>query len=110
MTQRAVQLQAGGRPALDVASDVERRDLLADVVEVMGGKERVRSEWARRQVGERWPETYGGWSAQRFAAELAAVGVAIRSGRLDGQAGQRYLALDEVLDAVDARAEQDEAE
>lgn len=110
VTQRAVQLQAGGRPALDVASDVERRDLLADVVEVMGGKERVRSEWARRQVGERWPETYGGWSAQRFAAELAAVGVAIRSGRLDGQAGQRYLALDEVLDAVDARAEQDEAE
>lgn len=86
------------------------RDLLTDVVEVMDGKPRIRSSQVLKWLGESWPATYDGWSSQRFAAELRGAGVAIRKGRAEGMEGQQYLDLDEVLDAIDGRAEQVDGE
>lgn len=108
ITERAMQLWAGSRPAIEPGDEAEVRDLLTDVVEAMGGKGRVRSEWTRKQLADRWPAEYGDWSAQRFSSELGDAGVGIRSGRVDGEGGQRFLALDEVLDVLDGRAELDE--
>jgi S-DNA-T family DNA segregation ATPase FtsK/SpoIIIE len=89
------------------ATDTEPgRDLLDDVRTVLGGIDRMRSAEVLRSLSERWPDTYGSWSAQRFAAALAEAGMAIRQGRVDGEAGQRYIAADDVLDALDNRAEQ----
>jgi S-DNA-T family DNA segregation ATPase FtsK/SpoIIIE len=82
------------------------RDLLDDVRAVLAGADRMRSKDVLKQLGDRWPDAYPSWSAQRFAAALAEAGVTIRQGRVDGEAGQRYVAADDVLDALDARAEQ----
>lgn len=82
------------------------RDLLDDVRTVLGGIDRMRSAEVLRSLSERWPDTYGSWSAQRFAAALAEASMTIRQGRVDGEAGQRYVAADDVLDALDNRAQQ----
>lgn len=105
ITQRAMQLWAGHRPSIGTDDDSEERDLLEDVETVMGGAPRVRSDWARRQLADRWPE-YETLSAQQFAKDLAAAGVTIHSGRVDGVGGQKYLSLDEVMDAIDERSQE----
>jgi S-DNA-T family DNA segregation ATPase FtsK/SpoIIIE len=102
----AERAKAQRRPQ-STATDIEpARDLLDDVHAVLGGVDRMRSRDALGQLGERWPGTYGSWSAQRFAAALTEGRVTIRQGRVDGEAGQRYVAADDVLDVLDARAEQ----
>lgn len=110
VTDRALRLQATARPAIEAPEEREVRDLLDDVVQVMAGKPRMRSDAVRRFLADEWPAVYGGWSSQQFAAALREAGKAvnldIRLGRVEGSEGQRYLSLDEVLDAVDARAEQ----
>jgi S-DNA-T family DNA segregation ATPase FtsK/SpoIIIE len=75
------------------------RDLLGDLRTVLAGADRMRSKDALAQLGERWPTPYGPWSSQQFAAALGDAGVTIRQGRVGGEAGQRYLAADDVLDA-----------
>lgn len=99
ITQRAVQLRASARPAIAAPEDGEVRDLLDDVVTAMGGAERVRSEWLRGQLADRWPDTYGDWSSQDFADALAEAGVEIQKRSLEGKYGQRVVELDEVLAA-----------
>ena len=84
------------------------RDLLADVATVMAGTDRVRSAEVLRRLADRWPDAYGGWSAQRFAAELGDEHVSIRPGRIDGQAGQRYVPAAVVAEVLERRAEQDD--
>jgi S-DNA-T family DNA segregation ATPase FtsK/SpoIIIE len=86
------------------------RALLADVAEVMDGRDRVRSSDVLTTLKARWPEYYSGWSAQRLAAELGDENVSIRSGRVDNQPGQRYLATEDVLDALDQREDPTQAE
>jgi S-DNA-T family DNA segregation ATPase FtsK/SpoIIIE len=110
VTARAMALRADARPAIEAADAIARRDVLADVGEVMAGADRVRSAEVLRRLTGRWPDTYQGWSAQRFAAELTQAGVSIRLGRVDGQAGQRYLAADDLFDVLDGRAEPDDEE
>ncbi|HEX3779020.1 MAG TPA: ATP-binding protein, partial [Pseudonocardiaceae bacterium] len=90
----------GRRGVRHTVTDPEpARDLLSDLRTVLAGADRMRSKDALGQLGERWPDSYGLWSAQQFAAALGDVGVAIRQGRVDGEAGQRYLAADDVLAA-----------
>lgn len=95
-----------GRTAIGPAEQPER-DLLADVAAVMDGRDRIRSSDVLAALRARWPEFYREWSAQQLAAELRDGGVDIRSGRVDGMAGQRYLAADDVLDAMDAEQTDD---
>ncbi|HET9889675.1 MAG TPA: hypothetical protein VFQ42_04165 [Mycobacterium sp.] len=110
VTDRALQLVAGARPAIEAGEEAEVRDLLDDVVMAMAGADRVRSEWLRGQLADRWPDSYGGWSAQDFATALRAAGVEIQKRRLDGKGGQQVVLLDEVLDAADGRAGESEVE
>lgn len=78
------------------------RELLADMAEVMAGAEKMRSSEALQRLKEQWPDSYAAWSAQVFATALRdSHGVEIRSGRVEGQAGQRYILEDDVLDAME---------
>lgn len=81
------------------------RDLLGDLRTVLAGADRMRSKDALGQLGERRPNSYGPWSSQQFAAALSDAGVTIRQGRVDGEAGQRYLAADDVLHAQAEQAD-----
>jgi S-DNA-T family DNA segregation ATPase FtsK/SpoIIIE len=105
VTVRAVALRADALPAIQAGDQTDERDVLADAADVMAGAGRVRSAEVLRRLTARWPQTYRGWSAQHFAAHLTDAGVAIRLGRVEGQAGQRYLAADDVADALDQHIE-----
>jgi S-DNA-T family DNA segregation ATPase FtsK/SpoIIIE len=111
VTERAIALRSGIGPAVvETGAETAVRDLLGDVVQVMDGKPRMRSEAVRRFLADQWPQAYGTWSAQRFSAELREAGkptgLCIRKGRVEGMEGQQYVDSDEALDALDARPEQ----
>ena len=72
------------------------RDLLNDVRAVLGSVDRMRSAAVLRALAERWPTTYRRWSAQRFSSAVTDAGGRIRQGRVDGEAGQRYIATNDI--------------
>ncbi len=90
--------------AAEPVEQIETRDLLTDVAASMRDAEKVRSSWMLQQLKEHWPDTYGGLSAQQFAAALAEANVEIRTRSVEGQPGQRALVEAEVLAAIEARA------
>jgi S-DNA-T family DNA segregation ATPase FtsK/SpoIIIE len=91
----------GRRDTAD-GTEVEPRELLADVTEVMGGVERVRSAAILQRLIENWPDTYGTWGSQDFASALRAFDVEIRtSGRVDGKSGQSWVSAADVQHATE---------
>lgn len=74
---------------------------------------RIRSAVALRWLGEDWPEAYGAWGSQKFAAALAEalphIEEPIHQGRTaDGGEGQRYVDIREVMAALADRGQQAE--
>jgi hypothetical protein len=93
VTRRAVELYGGHGGN---SSDGFRED----VITVMGGRPKVKSSDVLTRLRTQWPSVYGGWSAQQLAQALRDGQVEIRAGRVDGEAGQRYVALSD-MDGTD---------
>jgi S-DNA-T family DNA segregation ATPase FtsK/SpoIIIE len=79
---------------------LEKRDFLDDVQTVMEGVDRVKSTDILQRLKERWEAVYGGWSSVDFSDALKLFGVEIRQGRVGPEAGQRYVAADDVRHAM----------
>jgi hypothetical protein len=80
---------------------VAARDFLADVLAVMAGADRVKSVDILQRLKENWPAAYDEWSSQDFADALKPFGVEIKQGRVNGEAGQRYVAGDDIRHAME---------
>jgi len=83
---------------------VAARELLADAARVMEGVDRVKSADILQRLKEKWPDTYGKWGPQDLAAGLRVFEVEIQIGRVNGEAGQRYVAGDDVRHAMEQQA------
>ena len=80
VTQRALQLRNGHRKTLTVALEVEVRDLLADVAEVLGsGTDSVRAADVPRLLAQAFPgyEPYRRMKGTELAARLTAEGAKV---------------------------------
>jgi hypothetical protein len=100
VTRRAMELYSG-------QGSTPSAGFRADVIEAMAGQEKVKSRDVLGRLGTRWPSVYSGWSAQELAKALRQqFGAQIRNGRVDGEAGQRYIALTDLTgDQDDDNAE-----
>jgi DNA segregation ATPase FtsK/SpoIIIE, S-DNA-T family len=107
VVRRSVELRRKHGAADSPEPLLEHRELLADVVEVMAGANRMKSADVLQQLKQNLPDAYGAWGAQDLAAALRAEKVEIRQGRLNGEAGQRYVSADDVQHAMEHPATPD---
>lgn len=100
--ERAMALReaAGYRDDLTVVQgDVEAIDPLADIVEVMRGEVKVRTQTVLQRLVEKDPDYYGDWNFQTLTKVLGDVGVEAR--KLNG--GTMNVVLDELLAGLERR-------
>lgn len=100
LAARAKEIRVRAGRVFEAADLDDSRDLLADLKHAMAGAEKVRSTTILQRLKEEWPDTYMPWSAQKFADALRPHGIEIRSGRVDGAAGQRHVHEADVLAAM----------
>ncbi|WP_236796493.1 hypothetical protein [Amycolatopsis sp. GM8] len=70
-------VESSARPPIEAASPAEV-DELADLADVIGGDERVRTQHVLARLVEHDPDHYGGWSFAALAAMLAEHGITAR--------------------------------
>ncbi|MFI5592943.1 hypothetical protein ACIA5G_48385 [Amycolatopsis sp. NPDC051758] len=71
-------VESSARPQLEAGADPVEVDELADLADVIGGDERVRTQQVLARLVEHNSEHYGGWSLTVLAALLAEHGITAR--------------------------------
>jgi S-DNA-T family DNA segregation ATPase FtsK/SpoIIIE len=103
IAERAKALRSNVGTRGDVEDAAEEVDHLADVLAVLGGAERMKSDEVRQQLAQRWPAVYRPWSASDLVQALKPFGAEPRKYN-----GNQMISRVRVLAAVETRAEEAE--
>jgi DNA segregation ATPase FtsK/SpoIIIE, S-DNA-T family len=99
IADRAKARRSGGIPTKDAATEPESRDVLADVAEVLGADERVRTEEVVHRLKSHAPGFYATWTTSELTAALRDTLAAPY--KTDG--GRMHVGLSRVREALEER-------
>lgn len=97
IAERAKALRNGGVSTKDATAEPEKRDLLADLVEVMAGEARVRTEEVVHRLKSLAPKPYEAWTTSELTAGLRGTGAE------PYKSGTMHVSLARVQEAIEAR-------
>ena len=103
IAERAKALRSGVQTRGEIEEAPQEVDHLADVLTVLAGAERMKSDEVRQQLAERWPAVYRPWSASDLVQALKPFGAEPRKYN-----GNQMISRARVLAAVETRAEEAE--